>query len=97
MQSAQNAHRRGGKVLGFPLRGFSLLSSLLLAFAAALFTFCATTCVAIFTLLVWNLGGHHAVDFADSYRNVGLPAGLIVLAVALPFFGALWVRSKMQK
>ncbi len=87
----------GGKVLGFPLRGFGLLTSLLLSFASAFITFFVTTTIAIFSLLAWNLGGHHAVDFADSYRYVGLPAGLIVLLVALPVFGTLWVRAKLQK
>jgi hypothetical protein len=36
------------------------------------------------------------VSFADTYRYVGLPAGLVVLVVALPFFGVLWVRSKLR-
>lgn len=97
MHTAQNAGFRGVKLLGFPLRGFGFLASLLLCFALALFTFCASTCVAIFTLLVWNLGGHHTVDYADSYRSVGLPASLIVLVVALPLFGGLWIRAKLRK
>jgi hypothetical protein len=86
-----------GKVLGFPLRGFGLLTSFLLSFASAFFTFFATTTIAIFSLLIWNLGGHHAVDYADSYRYVGFPAALLVLCVALPVFGTLWVRTKLQK
>ena len=96
MQSAQS-DRRGGAIFGFPLRGFGLFTSLLLSFAAAFFTFFASTCMAIFALLAWNLGGHHSVDFADSYRYVGLPAGLIVLIVALPVFGTLWVRAKIHR
>jgi len=96
MQSAQS-DRRGGAIFGFPLRGFGLFTSLLLSFAAAFFTFFASTCTAIFALLAWNLGGHHSVDFADSYRYVGLPAGLIVLIVALPVFGTLWVRAKIHR
>jgi hypothetical protein len=28
---------------------------------------------------------------------VGLPAGLLVLVVALPYFLALWVRAKVRK
>jgi hypothetical protein len=96
MQFAQTP-RPGGTVFGFPLRGFGLFTSLLLSFAASFFTFLATTCVAIFALLAWNVGGHHTVDFADSYRYVGFPAGVIVLVVALPLFGTLWVRAKLQK
>src|ERR1700758_4861255 len=84
---------RGSRGFGFPLRGFGLFPSLLLSFAAAFFTFFASTCLAIFALLIWNLGAHHSVDYADSYRYVGFPAGAVVLAVALPFFLALWVRA----
>jgi hypothetical protein len=79
------------------LKGFGLLTSLLLAFAAAFFTFFASTAIAIFSLLGWNLLGHHAVNYADSYLLVGLPAGLLVLVVALPIFGVLWVRSKIHR
>jgi hypothetical protein len=89
--------REGGTVLGFPLRGFGLFTSLLLSFAAAFFTFFVTTTVAIFSLLMWNLSGHHAIDYADSYRYVGFPIGMIVLLVALPVFGTLWVRAKFKK
>ena len=45
---------RAERFLGFPLKGFGLFTSLLLAFAAAFFTFFATTCIAIFALLAWN-------------------------------------------
>jgi uncharacterized membrane protein len=87
----------GAKVLGFPREGFGFFTSLLLSFAAAFFTFFATTCVAIFTLLAWNLIGGHKINFADSYLYVGLPAGLLVLIVALPVFGTLWIRAKLRK
>ena len=96
MQLAQNTRPGGKTVLGFPPRGFGLFTSLLLSFASALFAFCLTTMVAIFSLLVWNLGGKHSVDYADSYRFIGLPAALLVLALALPFFLVLWIRSKFQ-
>jgi hypothetical protein len=84
-------------VLGFPLEGFGLFTSLLLTVAAAFFTFFASTCLAIFFLLGWNVLGHHTVSYADSYRYVGLPAGLVVLVVALPVFGTLWVRGKRRE
>lgn len=94
---AQARRTGGGKVLGFPLEGFGLFTSLLLSFAAAFFTFFASTCIAIFSLLAWNVFGHHTISYADSYRYVGLPAGVIVLIVALPVFGTLWVRAKLRK
>jgi hypothetical protein len=37
------------------------------------------------------------VSYADSYRYVGFPAFLLVLAVALPTFAVLWVRAKVGK
>lgn len=97
MRTTQMEHRASGTFLGFPLEGFGLFTSLLLAFASALFAFFLTTCIAIFALLAWNLIGHHTVNFADTYRYVGLPAGLLVLAIALPVFGTLWVRAKLRK
>jgi hypothetical protein len=87
----------GGKVLGFPLQGFGLFTSLLLTLATAFFTFFASTCIAIFSLLGWNVFGHHRVSYADSYRYVGFPAGVIALAVALLVFGTLWVRAKLRQ
>jgi hypothetical protein len=97
MQSAQTHPRSGGTLLGFPLEGFGLFTSLLLALASAFFTFFASTTLAIFALLAWNLLGHHSVNYADSYRYVGFPAGVLVLLVALPVFGTLWFRAKLRK
>jgi hypothetical protein len=96
MQSVQSKHG-GGRVFGFPLDGFSLFQSLLLSVASAFFTFFATTCIAIFALLAWNVFGGHTINYADTYRYVGLPAGVLVLVVALPLFLVLWVKSKVRK
>lgn len=97
MQESAHGTRRSGKFLGFPLEGFGLFQSLLLAFASAFFTFFATTCIAIFALLIWNAGAAHKINFADSYLYVGLPAGVLVLLVALPLFGTFWIRAKLRK
>ena len=88
---------RGARIFGFPLEGFSLFQSLLLAFASAFLTFFATTCIAIFSLLAWNVVGGHSVNYADTYLYVGFPAGVLVLVVALPLFLALWIRAKVRK
>ena len=53
--------------------------------------------MAIFALLGWNYLGGHSVDFADTYRYAGFPAGVLVLLVALPYFGVLWVRAKKKR
>jgi hypothetical protein len=96
-QIAQDGRGTGGRILGFPLEGFSLFQSLLLAVASAFFTFFATTCVAIFSLMAWNIFGGHQVNYTDTYRYVGFPAGVIVLVLALPYFLVLWVRAKVRK
>ena len=96
MQSAQDG--KGGKIWGFPLEGFSLFQSLLLAVAAAFFTFFAVTCIAIFALLIWNLFDSHALSHAaNTYKYVGFPAGVLVLVVALPYFLTLWALAKARK
>jgi hypothetical protein len=43
------------------------------------------------------MAGHTGIDFAMSYRDVGFPAALLVLTLALPFFLTLWVRAKFVK
>jgi len=95
-ESAISARAEGGTVLGFPLKGFGLFTSLLLALASGFFTFFASTTIAIFSLLAWNLFGHHTVSYADSYLYVGFTAGVLVLVVALQVFAVLWVRGKMR-
>jgi len=95
-QMTQTEHA-GGKVFGFPLEGFGLFQSLLLAVASAFLTFFATTCISIFALMVWNIMGGHSVSYVDTYRYVGFPAGVLMLVLALPFFLVLWVRAKVRK
>jgi hypothetical protein len=98
MAEFANGHRSsGGKFLGFPLEGFGLFTSLLLCLASAFFTFFASTCIAIFSLLGWNVFGHHTVNYADSYLYVGFPAGVVVLIVALPVFATLWLRARIRR
>ena len=95
-QPTQNL-RSKGKIFGFPLEGFGLFQSLLLAFASAFFAFFLATTIAIFTLLIWNAGAPHKINFADSYLYVGFPAGVIVLLIALPYFLTVWFRAKLRK
>ena len=97
MMAQSMEKQRGARILGFPLEGFSLFQSLLLAFASAFLTFFAVTCAAIFALMAWNIVGGHAVSYVDTYLYVGFPAGVLVLVVTLPLFLALWVRAKARK
>jgi hypothetical protein len=91
------ANRPEGTVFGFPLKGFSLFQSMLLSLASACFTFFFTTCIAIFSLMAWNIFLGHNVNYADSYLYVGFPLSVIVLVVATPFFAVLWLRAKMRQ
>ncbi len=95
-RSLQSVHG-GGRIFGFPLRGFSLFQSLLLAVASAFFTFFASTTISIYALMIWNVRAAHKIDFADSYLYVGFPAGVLVLLIALPFFLIIWFRAKLHR
>ena len=67
--------------------------SVAMGFAA----FFAATFCAIIGVLFYNTATHHAVDFALTYRRVGLPVGLLVLVIALGYLGALWVRRQVRR
>lgn len=95
--SEQLQRPHAATVLGFPLKGFGFFTSLLLSFALAFFTFFATTCIAIFALMAWNLSGQRPISYVVTYRYVGFPAFIVVLLIALPVFGTLWVRAKFNK
>ena len=82
------------RLLGIPLGDFGLFSALLLSLASGFLTFFATCFLAIVGLLVWNVSTHQAINYADSYRYVAAPAGLLVLVVAVFFFTGTWLRRK---
>lgn len=84
------------RFLGFPLEGFGFFTSLLLTFSSGFLAFWLVTGVAIFALLIWNQGLHHSVNYANSYLYAGLPAAIVVWAIALGVFGTLWVRAILQ-
>jgi hypothetical protein len=85
------------KLLGIPLGDFGFFSSLLLSLASGFLTFFASLFLAIISLLVWNTLGHHQVNYADSYRYIAFPLGLIVLACALFFFTGTWLRRRLSE
>ncbi len=86
-----------GYVLGAPVGDLGWFASLLMGTAAGFAAFFAATFCGIIGILIYNTATHHAVDFALSYRRVGLPVGLVVLAVSLSYLGSLWVRRQMRK
>lgn len=86
-----------GLVFGLPLGNFGLFASLLISFSAGFLAFFLSIFFAIFGLLFYNSIGHHTVDYATTYKVIALPIGLVVLVVALFFFGFLWIRRKITE
>ncbi|HEY0795657.1 MAG TPA: hypothetical protein VGD64_07730 [Acidisarcina sp.] len=85
-----------GRLFGIRLGDFGLFATLLLSFALAFASFFAVTFVSIFAILIYNTAGHHAVDFADAYKFIALPVGLVMLAVSFATLGFFWVRRKVR-
>jgi hypothetical protein len=90
------ASAQPARLLGIPLGDFGFFSSLLLSLAAGFLTFFATCFLAILSLLVWNTASHTAINYADAYRFVGLPAGLLVLVSGFFFFTGTWLRRRLS-
>jgi hypothetical protein len=86
-----------GYLFGIPLGDLGWFTSLLMSFALGFAAFFAATFFAIFGVLIYNTATHHAVDFALTYKRVGLPVGVLVLAVTLGYLGTLWVRRQLRK
>jgi hypothetical protein len=86
-----------GYLFGVPLGDLGWFASLLMSFALGFAAFFAATFFAIFGVLIYNTATHHAVDFALTYKRVGLPVGLLVLLITLGYLGTLWVRRQLRR
>ena len=86
-----------GYLFGVPLGDLGWFSSLLIGVASGFLTFFASTFCAIVAILFLNSAGHANIDFALSYRRVGLPAGLAVMAIALGYLGTLWLKRMLRR
>src|SRR5260370_18741049 len=93
------SHRASGPgyLFGIPLGDLGWFTSLVMSFAMGFAAFFAATFFAIFGVLIYNTTTHHAVDFALTYKRVGLPVGLLVLVATLGYLGTLWVRRQLRK
>jgi len=72
-------------------------TSLLMSCAVGAAAFFAATFFAIFAVLIYNTAMHGSVDYALTYRRVGLPVGLVVLVLALGYLGTLWAKRHLRK
>ena len=88
---------RNGYLFGAPMGDLGWFTSLLMGTATGFAAFFASTFLAIFGILIYNTVTHGTVDFAFSYRRVGLPVGLTVMAVALGYLGMLWVKRQFRR
>jgi hypothetical protein len=86
-----------GYLFGVPLGDLGWFASLVMSVALGFLAFFAATFCAIVGILFYNTATHHAVDFALTYRRVGLPVGLVVLVVAMGYLGTLWVKRQLRK
>jgi hypothetical protein len=86
-----------GYLFGVPLGDLGWFTSLLMSFALGFAAFFAATFCAIIGTLFYNTVTHRAVDFALTYKRVGLPVGLLVLVAALGYLGTMWVRRQLRK
>ncbi|MEO6804957.1 MAG: hypothetical protein ABI286_04065 [Edaphobacter sp.] len=86
-----------GYLFGVPVGDLGWFASLLISFALGFAAFFAATFCAIFAILFYNTATHHAIDFALTYRRVGLPAGVVMLVISLAYLGMLWVKRQLRK
>jgi TRAP-type C4-dicarboxylate transport system permease small subunit len=86
-----------GYVFGVPLGNLGWFATLLMAAASGFMAFFASTFCAIVFILIYNSATHRTLDFALSYRRVGLPIGLVVMAIALGTLGTLWLRRILRR
>jgi hypothetical protein len=86
-----------GYVFGVPVGDLGLFTSLVMGIASGFAAFFAATFCGIVGILVYNGSTHGTVDYALSYKAVGLPVGLLVMVVALSFLGTMWVRRMVRK
>jgi hypothetical protein len=85
-----------GYLFGVPVGDLGWFATLLVSAASGFASFFAATFFGIVGLLFTNTVMHRAVDYSISYRLIGLPVGLLVLATALIYLGYLWVRRMLR-
>ena len=87
----------GPRFMGAPVGDFSVLQTLLITGATGVASFFASTFVAIMTILFLNEGLHRQIDFAVSYRWIGLPIGIVMLCAAAIYLGSLLVMRMRRE
>ncbi len=86
-----------GTLFGVPVGDLGWFASLLMGTATGFAAFFAATFAGIVSILIYNSATHRNVDYSYSYIRVGLPFGVLVLAIALGYLGTLWVRRMTRR
>jgi hypothetical protein len=86
-----------GYLFGVPVGDLGWFASLLMGVTMGFAAFFAGTFVAIISLLIYSSISHNAVDYALTYRRVGLPIGVAVMTVSLAYLGTLWAKRQLRK
>ena len=99
MASLNHAERpsRAGTLFGVPFGDLGWFQVLLMGLATGFVAFFLATFLAIIALLFYTGTTHHPVDFAITYKRIGLPIGLLVGVAALSFLGYQWARRILTK
>ena len=89
--------RREGTVFGIPMGDLGWFQSLIMGVAAGFTAFFLATFLAILGFGLYSGFSHHPVDFAMTYKRVGLPIGLAVGLGSLSYLAIQWVRRLLNK
>lgn len=89
-----SANPQPARLLGIPLGDFGLFSCVLLSVASGFFAFFGSCFLAIMGLLLYNTLAHQQINYADSYRYIAAPIGVVVMAFGFVFFTSVWLRRK---
>jgi hypothetical protein len=86
-----------GYLFGVPLGDLGWFASLLIGIASGFMAFFLSTFSAIVAVLFYNGLFHGEIDFALTYRRVGFPVGMAVMAIALTYLGTLWFKRVLRR
>ncbi len=89
-----------GNLFGIPLGKLGWFACLLMGVATGFAAFFASTFLAIMGMLAYvTFSGHSmaSVDFSLTYRDIGLPIGIVVMAIALAYLGTQWARRHIHR
>ena len=89
--------RQEGVLLGIPLGDLGWFQSLIMGLATGFAAFFLTTFVSIVALLVYSVAAHRTPEYAITYKLIGFPVGVVVMAAALGYLGVQYAKRLRRK